>query len=56
MAGLFGPLLGGWTYDFTNSYTVAILVAATLTLIAGLLALLLLRRPDAETSPLISRT
>ena len=41
MAGVFGPLLGGWAYDWTKSYSAATLIASILSAMAGVLALLL---------------
>ncbi|MBI5418593.1 MAG: OFA family MFS transporter [Deltaproteobacteria bacterium] len=36
-AGIIGPMLGGWLYDATKSYTTAFLIAALLALLASLL-------------------
>lgn len=41
MAGLLGPLLGGWVFDWTGSYTTAVLAAAAQSAAAGFLALVL---------------
>lgn len=46
LAGLSGPVFGGWAYDLVGSYTVAILCAALLTATAGILALLMFSRPE----------
>ena len=51
MAGLLGPLLGGWAYDWTGSYVMAVLVASALSATAGLAALLLFPGSEAGRSP-----
>ena len=42
--GTIGPVMGGYLFDITGQYTIAFLIAAALTLIAAVLAILL-RRP-----------
>jgi MFS family permease len=41
VAGLLGPLLGGWVFDWTGSYTTAVLAAAAQSAAAGVLSLVL---------------
>ena len=46
VAGLFGPLFGGWVYDWTGGYTTAVLAAAAQSATAGVVSLVLFSRPE----------
>ena len=41
IAGIFGPILGGWVFDTTGTYTMALIPAGVLCLVASGLALVL---------------
>ena len=48
-AGIIGPMLGGWLFDATNSYTSAFRIAALLALVAAVLVSTV--RPPKAPSP-----
>jgi OFA family oxalate/formate antiporter-like MFS transporter len=54
VAGLSGPLLGGWAFDWTGSYTAAIVAAAMLSAAAGVLSLVLFSGSEDGRSRLVS--